>query len=152
MSVSALVVTKERIAAMIPHAGNMCLLDGVVRWDSESICCISTSYRDPDNPLRVRGRLSTINGIEYAAQAMAVHGALTGGTGAMSRAGYLASVRDVVCQCRDLDHFADDLIVDARQLLAEAMRVLYEFRLQIGKTQVLSGRAAVVLDVSSVAE
>jgi predicted hotdog family 3-hydroxylacyl-ACP dehydratase len=147
MNASTLVVTKERVAAMIPHGGSMCLLDGVVHWDNERICCISASYRSPDNPLRVRGRLSAINGIEYAAQAMAVHGALTGGAGDISRAGYLASVRDVVCRYRDLDGLAGDLIVDARQLLAEGARVLYEFRLQIGKTEVLSGRAAVVLDI-----
>jgi predicted hotdog family 3-hydroxylacyl-ACP dehydratase len=151
MNASTLVVTKERIATMIPHAGNMCLLDGVARWNSENISCVSTSHRKPDNPLRVQGRLSAISGIEYAAQAMALHGALTGGAGGVSRAGYLASVRDVVCRRRDLDGLTGDLIVDAQQLLAEGRRVLYEFRLQIGTTEVLSGRAAVVLDISNVA-
>ena len=35
----------------------------------------------PDHPLRSHGRLGVACGIEYAAQAMAVHGALTGGAG-----------------------------------------------------------------------
>jgi predicted hotdog family 3-hydroxylacyl-ACP dehydratase len=54
----------------------MCLLDRVVHWDSQRIHCRASSHRSADNPLRSRDQLSAACGIEYAAQAMAVHGAL----------------------------------------------------------------------------
>ena len=60
----------------IPHKGRMCLLDAVLSWDATRIRCRSASHRTPDNPLRAHGRLGAACGIEYAAQAMAVHGAL----------------------------------------------------------------------------
>ena len=151
MSASKLLLTKEDVAAMIPHAGDMCLLDGVLMWDADGISCISASHHRRDNPLRVQDRLSVINGIEYAAQAMAVHGALAGRAGSAPRAGYLASVRDVVCRCRDLDELAGELTIDARRLLSDGDRVLYEFMLRAGDTLLLSGRAAVILDAAGAA-
>lgn len=151
MSARILMLTKEGIAAMIPHAGDMCLLDGVLTWDADSIRCISASHLSLNNPLRINDRLPAISGIEYAAQAMAVHGALAGKVGYTPRAGYLASVRDVVCRCRDLDEHAGELTIDARQLAGDGDRVLYEFTLRAGDTALLNGRAAVVLDASGVA-
>ena len=64
----------------IPHKGSMCLLDGVTQWSEAEIVCHATSHRDPGNPLRSVDRdvngLGITAGIEYAAQAMAVHGAI----------------------------------------------------------------------------
>ena len=64
------------ICARLPHAGRMCLLERVETWDGESITCIASSHRDADNPLRANGRLHAVCGVEYAAQAMALHGSL----------------------------------------------------------------------------
>src|ERR1700752_1268025 len=66
----------EWIEQHIPHKGRMCLLDEVLSWDAMRIRCRSSSHRATDNPLRAHGRLGAACGIEYAAQAMAVHGAL----------------------------------------------------------------------------
>ena len=60
----------------IPHKGRMCLLDEVLSWDAAHIRCRSASHTSASNPLRLHGRLGAACGIEYAAQAMAVHGAL----------------------------------------------------------------------------
>ncbi len=64
------------IAAHIPHQGSMCLLDAVLHWDSQHLVCCATSHRHAGNPLRQFDRLGAACGIEYAAQAMAVHGVL----------------------------------------------------------------------------
>ena len=64
------------IESHIPHRARMCLLDEVVSWDAARISCRAVSHRDPDHPLRAHGRLGVACGVEYAAQAMAVHGAL----------------------------------------------------------------------------
>ena len=65
-----------RIDALVPQQGAMCLLDEVVSFDDRSVVCRTSSHLAPGNPLRCDGRLPAIAGIEYGAQAMAVHGAL----------------------------------------------------------------------------
>jgi predicted hotdog family 3-hydroxylacyl-ACP dehydratase len=67
------------IEARIPHQGRMCLLDEVLDWNAQHIRCRSATHRALDNPLRSHGRLGIACGIEYAAQAMALHGALADG-------------------------------------------------------------------------
>jgi predicted hotdog family 3-hydroxylacyl-ACP dehydratase len=139
-------LTRADIARMIPHAGPMCLLDGVVHWDEKRIRCFSRSHRDAGNPMRIADRLPALCGIEYAAQAMATHGGLAGGTHGRPRAGYLASVRDVVCHRDRLDDLQQDLIIEAERLLGDEAHVVYRFTLRAGGLTLLSGRAAISLD------
>ncbi len=141
-----LAVTRSALERMIPHAGPMCLLDGVVSWDAESIRCVSSTHRDPHNPLRSRGTLHVLCGIEYAAQAMAVHGGLACAPASKPKSGFLVSVREVACRVGRLDDLDGELIVDAQRVMGDASRVIYGFRLSIGAAEVLSGRATVVLD------
>ncbi|RXV71879.1 3-hydroxylacyl-ACP dehydratase [Burkholderia stabilis] len=137
------------IAAHIPHGGAMCVLDTVDAWDATRISCTATSHRDPHNPLRSHGRLASVCGIEYAAQAMAVHGALLGAQEAGPRVGYLASVRNVDAFVDRLDTFDLPLTVDAERVSGDGRSVLYGFALRCGARVLLSGRAAVMLDASS---
>ena len=141
--------SKADIARLIPHAGAMCLLDGVVRWDSAQIRCVSRTHREMGNPLRAGGQLPAVCGIEYAAQAMAVHGGLAGKIDAKPRAGYLVSLRDVICRKSRLDNLEGDLIVDAERLMGDRSRVIYQFTLWVGEIEVLSGRATVVFDADT---
>ena len=131
---------------MIPHAGAMHLLDGVLSWDADRIRCLSRSHRDRQNPLRMDGRLSALCGIEYAAQAMAVHGVLAGNVGKRPRMGFLASLREVNCGRATLDDLEGDLIVAAERLMGEESHVIYSFEVSVGEVEVLRGRAAVVLE------
>ena len=143
-------LSRAQIAAIIPHAGAMCLLDGVLEWNAAKIRCCSRSHRDPANPLRSGGCLPAVCGIEYAAQAMAVHGGLAGNAGSRPKAGYLASVRDVTCTRPRLDDMEGDLVIDAEQLMGDETRVIYQFTLTVGVVEVLSGRATVVLDAAAI--
>src|SRR5262245_31742207 len=102
-------IGRAEIKTLIPHEGSMCLLDSVRFWDSTTILCLASSHRDAEHPLASRGRLDTVCGIEYAAQAMAVHGGLTAIAGRRPAAGYLASVRDVSCHADRLDLLPADL-------------------------------------------
>jgi predicted hotdog family 3-hydroxylacyl-ACP dehydratase len=145
-------VTKLEIAGLVPHEGVMCLLDEVVEWDASRVRCLSRRHRDADNPLCEDGCLSAWKGIEYAAQAMAVHGGLTRSVQARPRAGYLASLREVVCRRDRLDDLEGDLVVEAERLLGEGAHVIYRFTVWVGATEVLTGRAAVVLDVGGKSE
>lgn len=135
------------IAAHIPHQGSMCLLDHVVAFDDAQVRCMARSHRSSDNPLRAHGRLAAACGIEYAAQAMAVHGALLA-QGAAPRPGFLASVRNAVLHVGRLDDIADDLVVDVIRVTGDSGTVLYDFTLRAGDRLLLEGRAAIVLDVA----
>jgi predicted hotdog family 3-hydroxylacyl-ACP dehydratase len=136
---------KAEIAGMIPHAGRMRLLDEVIRWDESSIRCRSRSHRDGDNPLRAGPRLPALCGIEYAAQAMAVHGRLSAAVREKPRVGYLASVSDIFCNAERLDDLEHELVIDAERLAGDGDLALYRFALSSGGSEILSGKAVVVL-------
>jgi len=135
------------IAAHIPHHGSMCLLDHVVGHDAQRVRCIARSHRASDNPLRSHGRLAAACGIEYAAQAMAVHGALLA-DGTEPRPGFLASVRSAMLHVGRLDDIAQDLEVEALRVTGDSGTVLYDFTLRAGDRLLIEGRAAIVLDVA----
>jgi predicted hotdog family 3-hydroxylacyl-ACP dehydratase len=139
-------LSKPEIEALIPHSGTMSLLDRVDSWDDQSIRCLASSHRDPANPLRRDGTLGSACTVEYAAQAMAVHGGLTGTGSSAPRLGYLATVRGLVCHVRRLDDLPDDLLIAADRLAGEDSRVLYQFSLICAGRLIAEGRAAVVLD------
>jgi predicted hotdog family 3-hydroxylacyl-ACP dehydratase len=142
-------LTRDGIAALIPHSGTMCLLDHLERWDTAQIVCTATNHRDADHPLRTRSGLLATCAIEYAAQAMALHGALIGQAGAPGAAttcaaaatpqtpataaiaatpatpvtpatpGYLASARGVQLHVLRLD----DLPASADPVAADELRI-----------------------------
>ena len=84
-------------------------------------------------------------GIEYAAQAMALHGRLTV-QAATPKAGYLASVRDLACRVGRLDDLQHDLVIEAQRLMGDDERVVYGFSISADGVRLLEGRAAVVLE------
>jgi predicted hotdog family 3-hydroxylacyl-ACP dehydratase len=149
------------IESRIPHHGRMCLLDEVIAWSAERISCRSATHRDADNPLRAHGRLGIACGIEYAAQAMAVHGALAAGGAPQAEppaavwaaagspaAGFLAAVRGVRFHSLRLDDVQGDLICDAVRMAGDATTALYEFELRSAESRLLTGRATVLFDAS----
>ena len=126
-------LTHGGIEALIPHSGRMCLLARLDAWDADRIVCAATNHRDADHPLRTRRGLLAPAAIEYAAQAMALHGALVGqAAGTPATPGFLASARGVQLHVLRLDELSPD------ELRIEATR-------QAGR-RVAEGRAAVVLN------
>jgi len=135
------------IEAHIPHQRNMCLLESVQAWDANQIVCRATSHRAPDHPLRANGQLGAACGIEYAAQAMAVHGALLATPDQQAaRAGYLVSARRVQLHVLRLDDIAADLEIDARCITRGENNILYQFSVSAAGKLLLEGRAAVVVN------
>ena len=138
------------IQALIPHSGDMCLLSGVTHWDATHIACTAQSHRNANHPLAREGKVHALSGIEFAAQAMAVHGGLTGQVGKRPRAGLLVSVRDVVARVQYLSDYAGDLQIEAEQLMDGGNSVTYSFRILAGTQELLSGRAMIVLDAEEI--
>jgi predicted hotdog family 3-hydroxylacyl-ACP dehydratase len=139
-------IERSAIAGLVPHAGAMCLIDRVLYWDAAGITCTAASHRLAGNPLARRGAIAAICGVEYAAQAMAIHGRLVEPTAARPRAGFLASLRDVACAVDRLDLVDGDLMIAAERLFGDGDSVIYRFTVHGDHDRLLlSGRAAVVL-------
>lgn len=150
MPLNAQPLDRAWIEAHIPHQGSMCLLDEVLSWDARHVRCRSTSHRRIDHPLRAHGRLGIACGIEYVAQAMAVHGAI-GAKHAVAGApkvevGFLAGLREVRMHAQRLDDIESDLVCEVRRIAGDATTALYTFSLDAARRPLLSGRATVVLD------
>ena len=128
----------------------MCLLECVEAWDQHSIQCRASSHRAADNPLRAYGRLGVACGIEYAAQAMAVHGALLAPPDSGSvRVGYLVSVRGTQLRVPRLDDIAADLLVEANCVTRSEDNILYRFSVSATGRLLLDGRATVILNTDA---
>ena len=150
-------LARDGIAALIPHSGSMCLLARLQAWDAQRIICTATNHRDAEHPLRTRRGLLAPCAIEYAAQAMALHGALIGqAAGTAATPGYLASARGVqlhVLRLDDLPHAADatepdELRIEAVRQAGDARQILYAFNVSHAGRPVAEGRAAVVLNTA----
>lgn len=133
----------QQIAARIPHSGAMCLLHSVQAWDDTSITCTATNHRDNTHPLRVNEQLPMLCGIEYGAQAMAVHGSLRENNS--QKEGYLVSVRDVTCHAARLDTIAGELTVRAEVQQAADNISHYRFSLHSASQCLLEGLAMVMI-------
>ena len=153
------------IAARVPHSGSMCLLDRLRSWSTGHIECSAVNHREVANPLRTPEGLLSVNGIEYAAQAMALHASLNASMSASLSAslsapaaapaggasapvpGFLASVRAVRLLVPRLDEVAGELQVLATRLAGDARQALYSFALHDDQGRLLmDGRATVILN------
>ena len=139
-------LNRAGIAALIPHAGAMCLLDSMEAWTGETIVCTARGHLAPDNPLRRAGRLSTLCGCEYGFQAAALHGALLAG-GMAQPAGYVAALRVSAMKRPYLDDPEIGLLrVEAARVASQASGLVYEFRLlSEAGALLLEGRGTIAL-------
>lgn len=139
------------IAARIPHGGAMCLLDTLLAWTSDEIACGTDTHRLADHPLRLDGALPAACALEYASQAMALHGALCSAA-ATPTPGFLASARAVRLHARRLDYSPGPLHVSARRVAGGDAQAMYAFELRDAADRVLvDGRATVVFGTPLIA-
>jgi len=139
-------LNSDAIRGLVPHHGAMCLIDAVEFWDASSIDCTTAQHRSPGNPLALDGRLSAVHAIEFAAQAMAIHGALViAARHAKPRIGLLVSVRDCRFHCARLDQVAGDLHVNAHRLAGSAIMLMYSFTVSAVAQCLVEGRVSVLL-------
>lgn len=109
-------IEHDELCSLIPHAFDMCLLDRVESWDDDNIVCYSSSHLLKTNPLRRGESLSSIHLLEYAAQAMAVHGGLHNKEqGLQMSEGYLAALRDVKIELCELNNLQTELHIKSKK-------------------------------------
>jgi predicted hotdog family 3-hydroxylacyl-ACP dehydratase len=130
----------------------MCLLESVESWSEESISA-HASIDVESSPLTIAGKLDGTAAIEYAAQAMAVHGALLGevadAQGKPQRKplmGFLASVRSIVCHRPWLSDANNPMRISATRTAGIDSPVSYDFSVCAGDIVYVTGKATVVLN------
>lgn len=138
-------LSKADLCRLIPHQGSMCLLDLVEQWDDTAITCKTASHYDLANPLRRDHQLEAICGLEYAAQAMAVHVGITAERGECKQpvVGYLGSIKDLVIQVTRIDTIKEQLTIMASRLIGRHHSFIYTFKLSVGRQELLAGRASI---------
>jgi predicted hotdog family 3-hydroxylacyl-ACP dehydratase len=139
------VLSRQQWEHLIPHRGEMCLLDTVIAWDEAGIHVSAVSHRDIDNALRSDGVLRSVHLCEYGAQAMAIHGGLLAQRdGRVATPGLLVSLRAVKLLVARIDDLPDPLNVHAQKLLDSGSGWQYEFRIEHRAQLLAQGRAAVI--------
>jgi len=139
---------RDQLCALIPHGDGMCLLDEVVSWNEQSITCRTSTHLDPANPLRGTAGLSSLQSIEYGAQAMAVHGGLLiQETERCLQSAYLAALREVTFNTEWLHIWTSVLTVEATRLIATGRSLMYEFCISADGSLLVKGRATVIGNV-----
>jgi predicted hotdog family 3-hydroxylacyl-ACP dehydratase len=142
------------IERLIPHKGAMCLLERVLEIDAATILCAAHSHRDRTNPLRVGASLPMVAGVEYAAQAAALHAALRPAPGEAAgapKSGVLAVLSDVTWSRERLDEVGAPLLVRVEQVSAMRGGFQYRFSLSHDDETVLSGAFIVARDAPDAA-
>jgi predicted hotdog family 3-hydroxylacyl-ACP dehydratase len=135
---------QKEIEKLIPHSGTMSLLSRVLKWDKDHIICLTNTHRCEHNPLRNRNTLSSICGVEYAAQAMAVHGALSSCSSVeSSRLGFIASIKDLNLLVTSLDNIETDLEIEAKLLMSDSKFMIYQFSIRSEGIRLLFGRISI---------
>lgn len=135
-------LTRQAWAALIPHAGDMALVDTVVRWDANTLHALGERHAADNHPLRSAAGLHAVHLAEYGAQAAAVHSALLGD--GRLHTGRLVSLRDLQLSIEYVDLARGRLDVYAERLLADEHGAHYAFTVAQQGQPLASGRAAVM--------
>jgi predicted hotdog family 3-hydroxylacyl-ACP dehydratase len=140
-----LVIEREQLCALIPHAGDMCLLDRVEHWGQTSISCSSNSHLLAYNPLLNNNKLAAVHAVEYAAQSMAVHGGLLAREQGISVAqGFIAALRDIRLHVENLHDKPEPLQIHAEVMLRNTDAMIYSFEITSGALAIAEGRITVM--------
>jgi predicted hotdog family 3-hydroxylacyl-ACP dehydratase len=133
------------IAQLIPHQGDMSLLDHVASWNETIIVATASSHRRMEHPLRDNGRLRAVHLCEYGAQAAALHGGLIArAAGSRAAPGYLVSLREVSFACQHIDDLEGELQIRAELLLLDSDSWQYCFAAAHAGDLLASGRLAII--------
>ncbi|WP_428088047.1 3-hydroxylacyl-ACP dehydratase [Candidatus Thioglobus sp.] len=134
------------LCELIPHSGKMCLIDCVKEWDDESIICTTRTHQNHDNPLLSGSTLPVSALIEYAAQAMAIHGALIAKElGEKMQTGYLAALKNVnFYNYLEIHKISSPLTIKVTKKFSSKGNMIYDFVVTSETDNLISGRATVI--------
>lgn len=143
-------ISTAEFAQLLPHAEPMILIAAVTNWDTNSITCLANSHLAMNNPLRQEGILSVYAGVEYAAQAMAVHARLSAPDAdkySQPRKGFLAVASKLTAKVPNLDQAAGLLLIKVERIAANNDSSLYHFNISSAEQDLLEGQLMAIMEV-----
>lgn len=131
---------------LLPHSGDMCLLDTVRQCQPDSIHVCSRDFSDCDHPLAEAGRLSAIALMEYGAQAAGAHIALTSERMSSTAvpAGVVASMQHIKGLDTDLSARPPALDIVAEKRAANGRSFVYDVSVYSADQCLVTGRITLV--------
>ena len=138
-----LTMSRDEIAALIPHGNAMSVVDNVLACDKDSLLAQTEAHLRADNPLN-DPQGSTVILVEYAAQAAAIHAALNkAGLGA-SRPAYLGAMKSINLHEKSMAHVTAALSVKVTCVLSDANGAIYDFDIKEEDKVIVDGRLVLV--------
>lgn len=141
----SLPIDKAGLAALLPHSGDMVLLDSIEDCGPDHILATARSHLSATNPLRSPGGLAAAAAMEYAAQAMAAHAALSGQDGPPRR-GFIVVASGVSWSSPGLETAGPVLRVGARRTVSLGDGAQYTFEVTDGADVSVSGTLTLSLE------
>lgn len=138
MNALPLPIDRAGLAGLIPHSGEMMLLETLEQVGPDLVVCTASSHLSPSNPLRGPDGLPSAAAMEYAAQAMAAHAALQGQDGPPRR-GFIVVVSGVRWTGPRLDAAGPVLRIEARRTASLGDGAQYAFEVSDGAKLTVSG-------------
>ncbi|GLS27445.1 hypothetical protein [Marinibactrum halimedae] len=130
-------LTREAIAALLPHGNEMSLIDRILQWDHHRIVCCTTSHLRSDNPLLTDGNtLKTSILMEYAAQAAAVHAGLINSNLGLTRPAYIGAIKNVEWHYDEVPNEPNGVLeIAVNTELCNATGAIYDCTIHYGLAQ-----------------
>lgn len=137
-------IGKVEIEQMIPHGGQMCLLDEVIMWNQHKVICATMSHRRPSNPLMINGQLGGMMLVEYGAQAAAVHVALLQQGSRGGQPAYLGAIKQLALFTDYIDKVEGSLIVEADCLWHNMDGAIYSIQVKSADQPLIAVRISLL--------
>lgn len=116
---------RSEIVDLLPHGEALCLIERVCEQTPDRIRCKARGPAAEEHPLRHEGRLASVNAVELAAQAAAIHGALS--RDGSARRGMIASIPRISWSHGAFSAEAATLDVSCVRVSADSHYSAYDF-------------------------
>jgi predicted hotdog family 3-hydroxylacyl-ACP dehydratase len=119
----------------------MLLIDTVKCWTSTRITTTSYSHKNPNNPLCLKGSLSSLHLIEYGAQSIAIHcGLLTH----KAQEGFLATVKNAHFYVKTLHDLHSELLIESIAEHQSPQGAVYQLKIQADNLLLFTAQTTVI--------
>jgi len=145
MSALKSALSRVEIERLLPQKGAMCLIDAALEVTADGIVCLA-NVRTDGHPLGEVQGVPALHGVEYGAQAAALHRLIHNGEQGKVIGGLLLQVRDLHFFVDHLDRLPQPLRISARCAMASSEIARYIFEIRAG--DLLASRGELTLKLT----
>lgn len=141
-----MLIEKAKIINMLPHGNTMCLLDGVLNYDENTITCISHHWQQSNNPLLNNHETMGVSILaEYGAQAAGIHSAIQQKAAGDIKAAYVGAIKQFKFYTSTITKKSTYLKIQASCHLTNERSASYDFSVSDENNILAQGRLLLAL-------